>query len=146
MSSEMDLDALAARIARELSRADQVGNRREPADGGQMGIGNRERGLSPRAASDGAAVAEGEPAGVRYVRDNARIAEFIDHTLLKAETTRAEIDQLCAEALEHEFAAVCVNPVWVPRCAERLKGSRVGLATVRDDPHPSPALRRAPSA
>jgi deoxyribose-phosphate aldolase len=68
--------------------------------------------------------------GVRYVRDNARIAEFIDHTMLKAETTRAEIDQLCAEAVEHEFAAVCVNPVWVPRCAEKLKGSRVALATV----------------
>jgi len=67
---------------------------------------------------------------VRYVRDNARIAEFIDHTLLKAETTRSEIDQLCAEAVEHEFAAVCVNPVWVPRCAERLKGSSVALATV----------------
>jgi deoxyribose-phosphate aldolase len=64
------------------------------------------------------------------VKDNARIAEFIDHTLLKAETTRAEIDQLCAEALEHEFAAVCVNPVWVPRCAERLRGSKVALATV----------------
>jgi len=64
------------------------------------------------------------------VRDNARIAEFIDHTMLKAETTLAEIDQLCAEAVEHEFAAVCVNPVWVPRCAERLTGSRVALATV----------------
>ncbi len=46
MSSDVDLDALAARIARELSRADQVGNRREPAEGGQMGIGNRERGLA----------------------------------------------------------------------------------------------------
>jgi hypothetical protein len=68
--------------------------------------------------------------GVRYVRDNARIAEFIDHTLLKAEATRADIDQLCSEALEHEFAAVCVNPVWVPHCAARLQGSRVAVATV----------------
>src|SRR4029450_11436835 len=41
---------------------------------------------------------------------------------------------LCTEAMEHEFAAVCVNPVWVPRCAERLKGSRVGLAMVIGSP------------
>ena len=37
---------------------------------------------------------------------------------------------LCAEAVENEFAAVCVNPVWVPLCAERLEGRRVALATV----------------
>ena len=67
---------------------------------------------------------------MRYVRDNARIAEFIDHTLLKAEATRAEVEQLCAEAREHDFAAVCVNPVWVPSCARLLQGSNVALATV----------------
>lgn len=75
-------------------------------------------------------LAAGPPSGVRYVKDGARIAEFIDHTVLKAETTRAEIEQLCAEAIEHQFAAVCVNPVWVPLCASRLKGTRVALATV----------------
>jgi len=124
MSSELDLDALAARVARELSRAD----RREV---GAMDSGRGDRGTAKRAQGETAlTTSSSEPAGVRYVRENARIAEFIDHTLLKAETTRSEIDQLCAEALEHEFAAVCVNPVWVPRCAERLSGSRVGLATV----------------
>jgi deoxyribose-phosphate aldolase len=128
MSSDADLDALAARIARELSRADQVGNRREPANGGQIAIGNGEPG-SANLESRAVATTSGSD-GVRYVRDNARIAEFIDHTLLKAEATRADIDQLCSEALEHEFAAVCVNPVWVPHCAARLQGSRVGVATV----------------
>jgi deoxyribose-phosphate aldolase len=135
MSSNADLDALAARIARELSRADQVGNResagaqRSWADGNrppETGNGERETGNPEERAVATASASQ----GVRYVRDNARIAEFIDHTLLKAETTRADIDQLCAEALEHEFAAVCVNPVWVPRCAERLQGSRVAVATV----------------
>ena len=131
MSSNMDLDALAARIARELSRADQVGNRESAGAQRSWADGNREGRSAPRAASDGEAAPRlGEPAGVRYVRENARIAEFIDHTLLKAETTRADIDQLCSEALEHEFAAGCVNPVWVPRCAERLQGSRVAVATV----------------
>jgi deoxyribose-phosphate aldolase len=67
---------------------------------------------------------------VSFVRENARIADFIDHTLLKAEATRREVEQLCAEALEHRFAAVCVNPTWVPLCAERLRGSSVAVATV----------------
>src|SRR5690349_20119660 len=128
MSSDIDLDALAARVARELSRADQVGNRRTPAEGGPMGTGNRE--LGTENPQDSAAVTTSASPGVRYVRDNARIAEFIDHTVLKAETTRADIDQLCSEAMEHEFAAVCVNPVWVPHCAARLQGSRVAVATV----------------
>ena len=117
----IDLDALAAKVARELARADEVAVRRESAPSFAL----------PHAVSAPAppAVATASP-GVRYVRDNARIAEFIDHTLLKAETTLAEIDQLCTEAIEYEFAAVCVNPVWVPRCAERVKGSRVAVATV----------------
>src|SRR3954463_3934656 len=113
MSSDRDLDALAARVARELSRADRVGNRERP--------GNRELGTE-NVEELGGVTSSASP-GVRYVRDNARIGEFIDHTLLKAESTRADIDQLCSEALEHEFAAVCVNPVWVPLCAARLQGS-----------------------
>ena len=115
MSSEIDLDALAARVARELSRADQLGNKqsggdqRRWADGNKRsGTGNREQGAENH---EGRALATGGSPGVRYVRENARIAEFIDHTLLKAEATRADIDQLCSEALEYEFAAVCVNPV-----------------------------------
>ncbi len=59
-----------------------------------------------------------------------RMADFVDHTLLKAEATRADIDKLCAEAAEHRFAAVCVNPTWVGTCAERLAGSGVAVATV----------------
>ena len=130
MSAPIDLDALAARVARELSRADQraagSGNH-EPASPPSQPVASRRGEPSSTAAS---AHAGAVSPGVRYVRDNARIAEFIDHTVLKAETTRAEIEQVCTEALENEFAAVCVNPVWVPLCAERLKGSRVALATV----------------
>jgi deoxyribose-phosphate aldolase len=130
MSAPIDLDALAARVARELSRADQ----REPGAGGREPASATPQQAAPRRGEPSGAPASGHAGaaspGVRYVRDNARIAEFIDHTVLKAETTRAEIEQVCAEAVENEFAAVCVNPVWVPLCAERLKGSRVALATV----------------
>lgn len=120
--AQIDLDALAARVARELARADQLDAAKRahsPAPSPATSPGE-----PPYAPGVGAAP------GVRYVRENARIAEFIDHTVLKAETTRSEIEQLCAEAVEHEFAAVCVNPVWVPLCASKLKGSRVALATV----------------
>ena len=117
----IDLDALAARVARELARADQQSAAR---------LGGAPRDAAASASMPVVPSASNPSAGVRFVRDNARIAEFIDHTVLKAETTRGEIEQLCAEAREHEFAAVCVNPVWVPLCAGLLKGSRVALATV----------------
>lgn len=59
-----------------------------------------------------------------------RVADLVDHTLLKAEATLADIEKLCAEAAEHRFAAVCVNPTWVAACVERLGGSGVAVATV----------------
>lgn len=59
-----------------------------------------------------------------------RVADFVDHTLLKAEATRAEIEKLCAEAKQHRFAAVCVNPTWVELCAQLLRGTDVAVATV----------------
>jgi deoxyribose-phosphate aldolase len=121
--SPIDLDALAARVARELARADQT-------TGSDRGQNVRQPSADVRAPASTAGASTTPSAGVRYVRENARIAEFIDHTQLKAETTREEIEKLCAEAVENEFAAVCVNPVWVPLCAERLRGSRVALATV----------------
>lgn len=60
----------------------------------------------------------------------AKIAAMIDHTLLKATATEEQIRQLCAEAIEFRFAAVCVNPAWVPLCAELLAGSPVRVCTV----------------
>jgi deoxyribose-phosphate aldolase len=72
----------------------------------------------------------GPPPGVTYARENARLADFIDHTLLKPDATQRDIETLCREAAEHRFAAVCVNPVWVPLCVDHLAGSSVKVATV----------------
>lgn len=58
------------------------------------------------------------------------LAPLIDHTLLKAEATGPQVEALCAEALRHGFASVCVNPLWVPLAAGLLKGSRVRTCTV----------------
>ncbi len=60
----------------------------------------------------------------------ADLASYIDHTLLKPGATGPEIDRLCEEARRYNFAAVCVNPVWVRRARENLRGSNVGIASV----------------
>ncbi|PEJ56898.1 MULTISPECIES: deoxyribose-phosphate aldolase [unclassified Bacillus (in: firmicutes)] len=58
------------------------------------------------------------------------INKLIDHTVLKPETTKAQIEKLCQEAKEHDFASVCVNPTWVSLCASLLKGTEVLVCTV----------------
>lgn len=57
-------------------------------------------------------------------------AAFIDHTLLKAEATAAQIEKLCDEAAQHKFKTVCVNSRFVKKCAERLQDSGVTVCTV----------------
>ena len=58
------------------------------------------------------------------------LAPLLDHTLLKAEARQEDLDRLCEEALEFRCACVCVNPLWVARCAARLQGSAVRTCTV----------------
>ncbi|WP_335869313.1 deoxyribose-phosphate aldolase [Bacillus sp. 2205SS5-2] len=58
------------------------------------------------------------------------VAKMIDHTLLKAEATKQQVDTLCEEAREHQFASVCVNPTWVKYSSEKLQGSDVEVCTV----------------
>jgi deoxyribose-phosphate aldolase len=60
----------------------------------------------------------------------ADVASLIDHTLLKPDATRANIDELCREAAQFKFATVCVNPTWVAYAAKRLAGSGVGVCSV----------------
>src|SRR5271156_6201452 len=61
----------------------------------------------------------------------AEIARLIDHTILKADASRDEVEKVCEEALRYEFASVCVNPWNVPQAADILRGSEVKVcATV----------------
>ena len=57
-------------------------------------------------------------------------ASLIDHTLLKPEASEADIRKLCQEAAQFGFASVCVNPTWVKKASEFLKGSGVPVCTV----------------
>jgi deoxyribose-phosphate aldolase len=58
------------------------------------------------------------------------VARLIDHTVLKPETTADDIRALCAEAREHCFASVCVNPCYVPLAADALRGAVPAVCTV----------------
>lgn len=60
----------------------------------------------------------------------ADLHRYIDHTLLKPEATQAQIDQICDEAVEYNFASVMINPSWVKHAAARLKGTGVAVGTV----------------
>lgn len=58
------------------------------------------------------------------------IAKYIDHTLLKPEATKDQVEKLCAEAKQYNFASVCVNPTWVKLASELLEGTDVKVCTV----------------
>lgn len=57
-------------------------------------------------------------------------SKYIDHTLLKADATKTDIEQLCREAIDHDFASVCVNSYWASLCAKQLAGSDVKVCCV----------------
>lgn len=59
-----------------------------------------------------------------------KINKLIDHTLLKAGSTREQIRALCGEAKKYDFASVCVNSYWVAFCAEELASTDVKVCTV----------------
>jgi deoxyribose-phosphate aldolase len=83
---------------------------------------DRLRGVIDAGASRvGVHAAGGAPAG---------IASMIDHTLLKPDATRKDLEELCREAAQFRFATVCVNPAWVALAARLLAGSGVGVCSV----------------
>ena len=91
-------------------------------------------GCAARCAPKVAEVVAGGASRVSYSGEAGHVpvnlAKYIDHTLLKPDATDADIDRLCAEAMKHGFASVCINPVWVARAATILRGSGVAVASV----------------
>ena len=109
----IDLNALAAQLASQLATAPYPGR-----DAGSAREGGAGEELTP------------PPRGVLFVDGEARLGDFVDHTLLRPDATLADVERLCGEALEHHLAAVCLNPIWVADAARLLRGSSVQLATV----------------
>lgn len=58
------------------------------------------------------------------------LASYIDHTILKPTTLIAEVEKLCQEAVQYQFAAVCVPPLFVKQAKQYVKDSNVKVATV----------------
>jgi len=123
--SGSDLERVAARLA-ELIGGGLLG-------GGQLGAGQWCFG---NGRVDAAAARKWIDMGVGRLSNGlggpvaSDVASFIDHTLLKPNADRAQISSLCAEAREHRFASVCINPFWVPVAARLLRGSAVAVCTV----------------
>ncbi|MEW6687196.1 MAG: deoxyribose-phosphate aldolase [Candidatus Edwardsbacteria bacterium] len=65
---------------------------------------------------------------------NLDLASFIDHTLLKPEATKSDIERLCQEAKQYQFFAVCVNPTYVSLVRKILDGTRIKICTVAGFP------------
>ena len=54
----------------------------------------------------------------------SEIANMIDHTILKANATLEDVEKLCQEAIDNNFASVCINPCWVKAASQYLKANK----------------------
>ncbi len=97
----------------------------------QGGNARREEIFLRAYAGEGTRRADVEPAATHTPEDLARC---IDHTLLKPEATREQVETLCRQAQQHRFASVCINPRFVPLCAQLLDGTGVAVCTVAGFP------------
>jgi deoxyribose-phosphate aldolase len=98
----------------------------EPTGGGDRGIGGR-RGVGGGSAN---LVGSGHRALWGVPLKATEFVSLVDHTLLKQEATRADIEALCREAAELHPASVCVNGLWVTTAREVLAGSDVPVCSV----------------
>jgi deoxyribose-phosphate aldolase len=124
-----------------LARLRETSGGNGKARAGSAAAGGGAASVRPEATGQGAASAQGaplerswgkpaaEPQQYRGLRP-AEVARYIDHTLLKPEASREQIDRLCDEAVEYGFYSVCVNTAWSAYCARRLRGKGVRVATV----------------
>jgi deoxyribose-phosphate aldolase len=143
--TQAELDTLVAQIGDEiLARAAKLGG----IPGSAAGTGKKGEGLNlPDQVCPGcqqrcpqtcarntkeiiAAGAGRISASDRLTKVDPAIAALIDHTILRADATRADVVKVCREARQYSFASVCVNPYWVPLVRQELAGSPVKVCTV----------------
>lgn len=58
------------------------------------------------------------------------LAKYMDHTILKAEATKEQVNKICMEAIQYGFASVCVNPCYARYVSEKLKGTDIKTCVV----------------
>jgi deoxyribose-phosphate aldolase len=88
---------------------------------------NREKITKP---VQGSLATQNKPSAAPPSPPPLNIPQLIDHTILRADATRADIEQLCREARQHKFYSVCVNPTWVSLARQHLNGSGVKVCCV----------------
>lgn len=132
MAAEMDrlVEAVTEEVLRRLAADYQVQVARTPRDMPCTGCGQCARKCSENVKAVIAAGADRVAAAPGTVDVERTVARFIDHTMLKPDATPAEIEKLCQEAVQYEFAAVCVNPVHVRQAARHLRGTPVVVCSV----------------
>jgi deoxyribose-phosphate aldolase len=144
----MDKQELVERITSEVlarmkggSKLESAGGAWQQASGGTKAqtpgspggnSGARTATVEPptRSGAAGAGSPAAAPSAGRPGAPHAELARYIDHTLLKPDATRAQVDKLCAEAVEYSFYSVCVNASWTAYCARKLRGTPVKVCTV----------------
>jgi len=125
MTTSFDLARLIEIVTEEVMAA--VGPHGRPAQCGCHSVlyeccPDRLHGVLAAGATRLGLHASGGPAG--------EVSSMIDHTLLRPDASRADIETLCQEALDFRFATVCVNPTWVALAASRLRAAGVGVCSV----------------
>jgi deoxyribose-phosphate aldolase len=88
---------------------------------------NREKVAKP---VQGSLAAQSQPIAPPLSPLSLNIPQLIDHTILRPDAMRADIERLCREALQHKFYSVCVNPTWVSLARQLLDGSGVKVCCV----------------
>jgi deoxyribose-phosphate aldolase len=69
-------------------------------------------------------------AKLKSVQEPSNMARHLDHTVLKQDTTQKKVIALLEQAVTHNFAAVCINSVWIPLARKYLQGHDVNICTV----------------
>ncbi len=131
--SATDLDKIAQKIAAMFSRDKDVVSATTPAncdnetciDCGQCA--DRAPDTVRKFIDLGLSRVSNAPGGIRAPKE---FSKYIDHTLLKPEATEENIKKLCQEAVEYNFASVCINPAYVKLAHELTKDSNVDVCTV----------------
>ncbi|HPC82986.1 MAG TPA: deoxyribose-phosphate aldolase [Thermoanaerobaculaceae bacterium] len=72
----------------------------------------------------------GDPGAAGPAIPPAELARLIDHTLLRPEATRGDVEKLCREAIQHRFFSVCVNPAHVALAASLVRSTPVKVCAV----------------
>jgi deoxyribose-phosphate aldolase len=128
MNTQELVDKITGHVLAKLRESSGAARAADNALAGGPSGGNGSGSVTarPAAAAGTPGTAPPELPGLRP----AELARYIDHTLLKPEATREQVDKLCEEAVEYGFYSVCVNTTWTAYCARKLRGKGVKVCTV----------------